>query len=97
MHVANTNSNKQYHTIIGVVIHNYPLLILNFKISSFVDKVFHYSGIASFSSYMQGSLLIERKKRLQLSQKSTFKQVWWKCKDSCESVLVLIFLVSFCN
>ena len=56
--MANSNS-EQYYTDIGIVTYNYPFLILNVKISSFVSKIFNYFDMASFSCYVQGSYLKE--------------------------------------
>ena len=42
---------------------NYPILILNASISSFVNKVVHYFTKAFFSCYVQWSHLIERRHR----------------------------------
>ena len=61
--MANSNS-EQYYTVIGIVIYQYPFLILNVNISSFVSKIFNYFDMASFSCYVQGSYLIKRRKQL---------------------------------
>ena len=58
--------------IIHVVL-NYPIFISDVNISSFVNKVFHHVLMSSFSSHMQQSPLMERKKlQKQLSQKLIF-------------------------
>ena len=39
---------------------NYPIIILNIDISSFVNKVIQYFDTATFSCQVQGSHLVER-------------------------------------
>ena len=74
MWLTQTQISNSSYTVVGIVTHNYPFLILNVLISSFVDKVFNHSGMASFSCHMQGSYLIEEKD-YKVSQKSTNSQV----------------------
>ena len=80
------------YTLVGIVIQNYPILILNVNISSFANKVFNYSGMASFSCHMQGSYLMEGRKTLQSKPEFNYLPSNY-CTSvqilTCESELVL--------
>ena len=86
MYVANSNSNKQYCSIIGPITYNYPILILNVNISSFAKKVVHYFNVASFSCYVQWSHLVDRRnhKSKQLTS--------WLPSKYCGSIMTFTIL-----
>jgi len=70
---------------------SYPIIILNFEISSFVKKVIQYFDMVIFSCQVQRSHLIERKKVSQKSSHYYLRKLNW-CTNYKNNITCTMFL-----